>query len=39
LEAKGQQLAWHMAHYMDRLEEQFAVMLQQDMEPKVAMAL
>jgi F-type H+-transporting ATPase subunit b len=39
LQAKGQQLAWHMAHYMDRLEEQFAVMLQQDMEPKVAMAL
>jgi F-type H+-transporting ATPase subunit b len=39
LEAKGQQLAWHMAHYMDRLEEQFAVMLQQDMEPKAAIAL
>jgi F-type H+-transporting ATPase subunit b len=39
LEAKGQKLAWHMASYLDRLEEQFAAMLQQNMETKAAMAL
>jgi F-type H+-transporting ATPase subunit b len=38
LEAKGRKLAWHMASYMDRLEEQFAAMLQQNMETKAAMA-
>jgi F-type H+-transporting ATPase subunit b len=39
LETKDQKLAWHVAHYMDRLEEQFNAMLQQDIEPKAAMAL
>jgi F-type H+-transporting ATPase subunit b len=39
LEAKGQKLAWHMAHYIDRLEEQFIAMLRQDSDPQAAMAL
>ena len=39
LEADGRQLAWHMAHYMDRVEEQFAEMLRQDIEPRAAVAL
>lgn len=39
LETKDQKLAWHMAHYMDRLEVQFAAMLQQDTEPTAALAL
>ncbi|ETX00014.1 F0F1 ATP synthase subunit B family protein [Candidatus Entotheonella palauensis] len=38
LEAQGQKLAWHMAHYMDHLEEQFAAMLRQGSEPQATMA-
>ncbi|ETW98250.1 MAG: hypothetical protein ETSY1_19515 [Candidatus Entotheonella factor] len=38
LEAKGQKLAWHMAHYLDHLEEQFAAMLRQESEPQTTMA-
>lgn len=39
LEVNGRKLAWHMAHYMDHVEEQFTKMLRQDVEPRAAMAL
>ena len=39
LEVQGQKIAWHLAHYIDRLEEQFTALLGQAIEPKAAIAL
>ncbi len=39
LAVQGQKIAWHLAHYMDHLEEQFTTMLGQGTDPKTAITL
>lgn len=39
LEVQGRKIAWHLAQYVDHLEEQFTAILGQDTEPETAIVL